>query len=211
MKRLALIGGGGFAKEVLEVAQLLGYHVVGCVDDASSILVPIPQWGGLSALSSRQAEFDEVAIAIGAVDRRSFEIRHRILESFNQYDFTFAKLVSPMATLAKGVAVSSGVFVAHGVVVSVDAQLGRHVILNSNAIIGHDAVIGDESIVAPGAFVGGEAQVGKRVLVGPGAQVMQGLSVGDDSIVSVGTTVFRSLSRASTTVPQRQRVVVEKA
>ena len=210
MKRLALIGGGGFAKEVAEVAQLLGYHVVGCVDDASSILAPIPHWGGLNALGSRQAEFDEVAMAIGAVDRRSFEIRHRILESFNQHDFTFANLVSPMATLAKGVTVSSGVFVAHGVVVSVDAQLGRHVILNSNAIIGHDAVIGDQSIVAPGAFIGGETQVGKRVLIGPGAQVMQGLSVGDETIVSVGSVVLRSLPNASTTVPQRYRVLVEK-
>lgn len=210
MKRLALIGGGGFAKEVAEVAQLLGYHLVGCVDDGSSILAPAPHWGGLNALISRQPEFDEVAVAIGAIDRRSFEIRHRILDLFNQYDFTFAKLVSPKATLAKGVSVSSGVFVAHGVVISVDARIGRHVIINSNAIVGHDAVIGDQSIVAPGAFIGGGTKVGERVLVGPGAQVLEGLSVGEDTVVSVGSVVLRSLPKAATTVPQRHRVLVEK-
>lgn len=210
MKRLALVGGGGFAKEVAEVAELCGYMIVGCVDDAASIRVPFPHWGGLSILSQRRAEFDEVALAIGAVDRRSFETRAHVVTTLDQHGFMFAKLVSPAATLAKGVTIASGAFVAHGVVVSVDAQLGRHVILNSSAIIGHDAVIGDQSIVAPGAFIGGDVRVGKRVLVGPGAQVMQGLTVGDQAIVSVGTVVLRDLPPASTTVPQRHRVLTGK-
>lgn len=210
MKRLVLIGGGGFAKEVAEVAELCGYTIVGCVADAVSTRVSYSHWGGLGALSQHRAEFDEVALAIGAVDRRSFETRARIVATLEQQDLTFAKLVSPAATLAKGVTVGAGVFVAHGVVVSVDAQIGRHVILNSNAIVGHDTVIGDQSIVAPGAFIGGDVRVGQRVLVGPGAQIMQGLSIGDQAIVSVGTVVFRSLPPASTTVPQRDRVLTSK-
>lgn len=210
MKRLALIGGGGFAKEVAEVAELCGYSIVGCVDDAAAIRAPFPHWGGLGVLSQHRAEFDEVALAIGAVDRRSFETRARIVAMLDQQGYTFAKLVSPSATLAKGVTVGPGVFVAHGVVVSVDARLGQHVILNSNAIVGHDTVIGDQSIVAPGAFIGGDVRVGQRVLVGPGAQIMQGLSIGDQAIVSVGTVVLRSLLPASTTVPQRDRVLTSK-
>ena len=128
MKRLALIGGGGFAKEVAEVAELCGYTVVGCVDDADSIRAPYRHWGGLNVLSQYRSEFDVVALAIGAVDRRSFETRARIVSTIDQQGFALAKLVSPSATIARGVKIESGVFVAHGVVVSVDAQLGRHVI-----------------------------------------------------------------------------------
>jgi acetyltransferase EpsM len=210
MKRLALIGGGGFAKEVLEVAELCGYTVVGCVDDAVPVRAPLPHWGGLGILARYRAKFDQVALAVGAVDRRSFETRARIVAMLEQQGLTFAKLVSPAATIAKGVQVDPGVFVAHGVVVSVDAQLGRHVILNSNAIVGHDAVIGDQSIVAPGAFIGGGVRLGQRVLVGPGAQVIQGVSVGAQTIISVGTVVLRSLPPASTTVPQRYRILPGK-
>lgn len=210
MKRLALIGGGGFAKEIAEVAELCGYSVVGCVDDATSIRVPVPHWGGLGVLDQRRAEFDEVALAIGAVDRNGFERRARIISMLDQQELIHPILVSPKAILAKGVTLGAGVFIAHGAVVSVDAHIGRHVVLNSNAIVGHDAVVGEQSIVAPGAFIGGDAQIGRRVLVGPGAQVLQGLSVGDRSIVSVGTVVLRSLPSASTTVPQRDRVLTSK-
>ncbi len=210
MKRLALIGGGGFAKEVAEVAELCGYTIVGCVDDASAIRAPYRHWGGLGVLAEHRGEFDEVALAIGAVDRRSVETRARIIAMLDSQGFLMAKLISPAATIAKGVTAGPGVFVAHGVVVSVDAQLDRHVILNSNAIVGHDAVVGEQSIVAPGASIGGDVCIGKRVLVGPGAQVMQGLSVGDQSIISVGTVVLRSMQAASTTVPQRDRVIVGK-
>lgn len=211
MKRLALVGGGGFAKEVAEIAELCGYRVVGCVDDAVSIRVPFPHWGELKSLSQHRAEFDEVALAIGAVDRRSFETRARIVGMLEAQSYIFATLISPAATIAKGVSIAPGTFIAHGVTVSVDASLGRHVILNSNAIIGHDAAIGDESIIAPGAFVGGDVTVGHRVLVGPGAQIMQGLTVGDHSVISVGTVVLRSIANGATTVPQRDRVLVAKA
>ena len=210
MKRLALIGGGGFAKEVAEVAELCGYSVVGCVDDATAIRVAVPHWGGLGVLVQRRAEFDEVALAIGAVDRNGFERRARIISMLDQQELIHPKLVSPRAILAKGVRLGAGVFIAHGAIVSVDAHIGRHVVLNSNAIIGHDAVVGEQTIVAPGAFIGGDARIGRRVLVGPGAQVLQGLSVGDQSIVSVGTVVLRSLPSASTTVPQRDRVLTSK-
>lgn len=210
MKRLALVGGGGFGKEVAEVAELCGYRIVGCVDDALSIRAPFPHWGELKSLAQHRAEFDEVALAIAAVDRRSFETRARIVDMLEAQSYVFASVVSPAATLAKGVSVAPGVFVAHGVTVSVDASLGRHVILNSNAIVGHDAAIGDQSIIAPGAFIGGDVTVGHRVLVGPGAQIMQGLTVGDHSIVSVGTVVLRSIPHGATTVPQRDRVLVSK-
>lgn len=210
MKRLALVGGGGFAKEVAEVAELCGYRIAGCVDDAAEIRAPYPHWGGLGLLAQHRAEFDEVALAIGAVDRRSFETRARIVAMLEAESYVFASLISPAATLSKGVSIAPGVFAAHGVIVSVDASLGRHVILNSNAIVGHDATIGNQSIVAPGAFIGGDVTVGERVLVGPGAQIMQGLSVGDQSIVSVGTVVLRSLSAGATTVPQRDRVLLSK-
>jgi acetyltransferase EpsM len=210
VKRLALIGGGGFAKEVGEIAELCGYRVVGCVADAASIRAPYRHWGGLDVLTAHRDEFDEVALAIGAVDRRSVETRARIAAMLDEQRYALATLVSPAATVAKGVRIEPGGFVAHGVVVSVDAQLGRYVILNSNAIVGHDVILGEQSIVAPGAFIGGDVCIGKRVLVGPGAQVMQGLSVGDQSIISVGTVVLRSMQAASTTVPQRDRVIVGK-
>ena len=65
MSRIALIGGGGFAKEVAEVVELNGHVIVGCVDDAAEIKLRCPHWGPLPNLNSRRADFDAVALGIG--------------------------------------------------------------------------------------------------------------------------------------------------
>ena len=211
MKRLVLIGGGGFSKEVAEVAERLGYEVVGCVDDAPTVRLNYPHWGEIRVLNARRSDFDEVILAIGAVDRKSLEVRARIASVLEKQGYVFARLISPSATIAAGVKVGDGVFVAHGVVVSVDAELGKHVVLNSNSVVGHDSIIGELSVIAPFAFVGGDVRLGQQVLVGPGAQIMQGLTVGYQTIVSVASVVFRSLPALSTTIPLRSRVLLPKS
>ncbi len=207
MKRVVLIGGGGFAKEVAEVADLNGHAIVGCVDDAPSVRVACPHWGPLSVLNSRRGDFDAVALGIGAVDRASLAIRARIVSWIRESGFGTVPLISPHAVIAKGARLADGVYIAHGVVVSVDASIGDFVILNSGSTVGHDAVVGTQTIVAPGAFVGGATTLGARCLIGPGAQLLQGLEIGEGSIVSVGCVVLRSLTAGSTVAPQRPKVI----
>lgn len=207
MSRIALIGGGGFAKEVAEVVELNGHVIVGCVDDAAEIKLRCPHWGPLPNLNSRRADFDAVALGIGATDRSSIAVRSRIIDWIRGSDFPTVPAISPRAVISKGVALADSVFVAHGVVVSVDARIGAFVILNSHATVGHDAHLSSQVIVAPGAFIGGAVTVGEQSLIGPGAQVLQGLTLGAGSIVSVGAVVLRSLKSGATVVPNRPRVI----
>jgi sugar O-acyltransferase (sialic acid O-acetyltransferase NeuD family) len=207
VKRIVLIGGGGFSKEVAEVAELNGHVIVGCVDDASSVRVACPHWGPLSVLDSRRGDFDAVALGIGAVDRATLTVRARIASWIRESGFGTVPLVSPHAVISKGVRLADSVYIAHGVVVSVDASIEDFVILNSGATVGHDAVVGAQTIVAPCAFVGGTTTLGERCLIGPGASLLQGLVIGESSIVSVGCVVLRSLAAGSTVVPQRPKVI----
>ncbi len=48
-KKLAIIGGGGHAKEVIEVAELNGYEIVGIIAQESSIS-KYPYWGYIDEL-----------------------------------------------------------------------------------------------------------------------------------------------------------------
>ena len=207
MRRIVLIGGGGFAKEVAEIVELNKHCIVGCVDDASAIKVPYPFWGPLKLLKSYRTDFDAIALGIGAVDRSSMAIRARIVEWIRDLGFPTTSVVSPKAVVSRGVKIADSVFVGHGVVISVDANIEDFVILNSQVTVGHDACIGSLSVIAPGAFIGGMTSLGAQCLIGPGAQILQGLTVGHGSIVSVGSVVLRSLSPESTVVPLRPKII----
>jgi len=206
MTRLAFIGGGGFAKEALELAELAGHEVVGYVGDARGVL-DRPYWGPRETLLERRSDFDAVCIAFGGVDRKGMASRRRVVDWVRGNGFRSEALISPHATCAKGTKVGEGVIVAHGVVISVDANVGAFVILNTKAIVGHDAEIGDNVTIAPAAFIGGMAKVGEDSLIGPASTVLQGLSVGREVVVGVGASVLRNVPDGSTVWPQRSKVL----
>lgn len=204
MKRLAFIGGGGFAKEVLEIAELSGHRVAGYVGDAQGVLNR-EYWGPKEALAERRSEFDAVCIAFGATDRKSVQSRQKIIGWVAENGYASVPLVSPHAVRASGVTVGPGAIVAHGVVISVDASIGSFAILNTGAIIGHDAVVGDNVTIAPAAFIAGKCVVGSETLVGPGACVLQGLSIGSRVVVGTGASVLRSVPDGATVMPLRSK------
>jgi sugar O-acyltransferase (sialic acid O-acetyltransferase NeuD family) len=206
MKRFALIGGGGFSKEVAEIITLNGDSVVGYFGTEEGILKH-PYWGQMDKLDEFRDRFDCVAIAFGSVDRKSSVNRHHVIEWVRKQGVSCPAVISPYATCSTGVVVADGVFVAHGVVISVDAQIGSFTILNSGAIVGHDASIGSNVVLAPGAFVGGNTQIGDNSLLGPGTMTLEGRKIGHSVVVGVGTTVVRNVPDGATVMPIRSKVL----
>ncbi|HYJ83615.1 MAG TPA: NeuD/PglB/VioB family sugar acetyltransferase [Allosphingosinicella sp.] len=206
MTRLAFIGGGGFAKEVLEIAELNGHQVVGYVADSEGVLGR-PFWGGKEQLAERRDEFDGVCIAFGAINRKSVLSRRGLIEWAVGNGYGCEPLVSPHAVRSSGVEIGPGTIVAHGAVISVDARIGSFAILNTGAIIGHDAIVGDNVTVAPAAFIGGTTEIGRDSLIGPGASVLQSLRVGSEVVVGTGASVVRSVPDGATVMPLRSKTL----
>ncbi len=200
-QRLALIGGGGFSKEIAEVAQMCGYTVDATYSSQPSVQVGTYR-GYLDELLADRAAYAGVALAVGGVSRAAIQARADIIAWLNRHALPCPPLVSPHAIVSQGVAAGAGAFVAHGVIVNVDARLGRFCVVNTGAIIGHDAEIGDNATISPAAFIGGRCTIGADCLVGPLAKVLQGLKVGERATIGVGCTVLRSVADGATVWPK---------
>ncbi|MBR0642195.1 PglD-related sugar-binding protein [Plastoroseomonas hellenica] len=209
MTRLLLIGGGGFAKEVAEIAELCGHDVVGYVASAPGLLDK-PYLGLVEALVGARDRFDAVAVAFGIVDRKTAEARAGIIRWIEQQRLPSVPLVSPHATRSRGVRIEDGAIVAHGAILSVDCALGAFSIVNSGAIVGHDAVVGRNVTIAPAAFLGGGVSIGDDTLIGPGVMVLQSRKVGSRVIAGVGATVLRDVPDGTIVLPKASKVIGTK-
>lgn len=197
--KIGLIGGGGFAKEVAEIAELNGFQVAGYFSD-----YPLSgQWKYLGSLSEawKYKATMTFAFCIGAVNSDGLVMREKIIKSLQGNGLTFETLISPKAVVSKGVKLGCGVIVAHGVVLSVDSAVGDFCILNTSAVVGHDAIVGNNSVLAPLCFLGGKVQIANNVLVGPNSSVLEGRTVGDNSVVGCGAVVHRNVNPNSTVLP----------
>ncbi|MDD3029612.1 MAG: acetyltransferase [Alphaproteobacteria bacterium] len=205
-KRLVFIGGGGLAKEMDEIASLNGFEIVGYTALSEDVL-DRPFLGPMESLLERRDSFDAVIIAFGAVNRKTMARRAEVVTWVQENHLPSLPLISPRASISKGVKIADGSFVAHGAVVSVDVTVGAFSIINYNAMIGHETTLDSNVIVAPGAFVGGRAHIGANTLLGAGANILQGLDIGSNAIVSVGSAVLRDVPSGATVLPVASRVL----
>ncbi len=201
MRSLALIGGGGFAKEVAEVAEANGYQVADYYADTKGN-TRFNYLGYLPELLVNKGKYDGVALAIGGVNRRNIAARKEIIRWLDENGFLSPTLISTHAIVHKSVVIGPGSYVAHAAIIAEDARIGRFALLNTNAMVGHDTIVGDNVTLSPLAFIGGGATIGDDSLIGAGARVLQGAKIGTDALVGMGCTVLRIVKDHQTLLPK---------
>ncbi len=205
MARVAIIGGGGFAKEVIEVARMNGHEIVGIFARENS-LERYPHLGYLDEMLTLRDRYDAVHIAVGAVNRQGMHNRREILEFLRRHDIPMISLVSPKADLGEGVSVGEGVYIGHRVLISCDAQIADAVLINQGAVIGHDCRIEENVSIAPLVFLGGNVRMGRDTMIGARATVRQGLRIDPECLIGMGSLVIKNLKAGCTTLQMPSKI-----
>ena len=189
--KIAIVGAGGFAREVADLARLLGMDVAGFVGEpvAGDPALRFPLLGGDEALPSLRSHGVEGAIV--AVGKGL--VRERLLAHCDAVGLALPVVVHPSATILTSIAFGAGTIVYPGAVVMTDCRIGRGVLLNSGATLGHDVVIGDCASVNPGAHLAGRIRVGARSVIGIGTSIREGVRIGADTTVGAGSVVVKDL------------------
>ena len=172
-----LIGAGGHAKVVHEIAMQRNINFDGFIDSAVSNFKELKK-------CNETEIFKFYFLGIGGVLVRQLENRHSLYGIYKQKGARPLKLLSLQAFVSQSAIVGDGSLVAHNAVIQAEATIGENVIINTSAIIEHDAIIEDGCHIAPGAIILGGARVGSMSIIGAGAVVLPGQVVPNKTLVS---------------------------
>jgi sugar O-acyltransferase (sialic acid O-acetyltransferase NeuD family) len=202
IRRVVLLGGGGFARNVLDIVDAGNAvepctRVVGFLErdpDGGRLLVRrgCPRLGSDDRLGAIDADV-VIAIADPAI-RRSLDRRCAAL------GLAAATLAHPTATVGRSAPPGPGTVFAAGVRVASDVEIGRHVHLNFNTTVGHDVTLADYVTVFPQCAVSGGALVEEGAVLGSGSVLLPGVRVGAGSTVGAGAVVSRDVPPGVTVV-----------
>jgi len=205
--RLIILGTGGHASVVADLAASAGWRILGCIGpEPLAFSEEFCPYLGLNEVLSRYAP-SAVSLAIGVGSVGDAGLRRSLFEAQRQRGFSMPALIHPSANVALTAKIGAGTQIMAGVAVNPFAEIGVNVIVNTNATVEHHVRIGDHAHVAPGATLCGSVTIGATAHIGAGAVVLQGLSIGDGTVVGAGAVVTRDIPQAACVVgnPARPR------
>ena len=204
MKDLIIFGASGFGREVAWAVERLNkaeptWNLLGFMDDNDEIQNSLINGYKVLGKSSDVRHYPEAyfVCAVGAS-----RVRERIvnkLKSINP-DIKFGTVIDPTVEMPNLVTVGEGTIICAHTIITVNIEIGSHVIINLDCTVGHDAILKDFVTLYPSVNVSGITNIGHAVELGTGMQIIQGKTVGDYSIVGAGAVVVKDIPEKCTAV-----------
>lgn len=194
--RVAVFGGGGHARSLIDVVERLG----GVVD---LVVAPAPHVDVAAQHAADDATGCRLTAERGLVPVLAMgagEARLAVARALGEAGLEAGVVVARTATVSPTAVLGAGSVVLEHAHVGPRASIGAAVVVNTSAVVEHDCRVGDGSHVAPGATLTGHVTCGSLVLVGAGATVLVGLSVGAAATVGAGALVTRDVTAGQTVV-----------
>lgn len=196
MRDLVIIGAGGYAQELVWVADDINscetrWNILGYLDPAQpqrkgQTLYDRPILGGYDDFCPDRETWFCCGIGNPAA-------RQRECEEAERRGLKPATLIHPKTVIARHVSIGEGCVVGAGVILTPYSSLGRHCALNIGVGVGHNSSVGDYAVLSPYAQVLGNATVGRLAFLGANSTVQLGRRIGAGSILGANSYLLTDL------------------
>lgn len=208
MKKIIIVGAGGFGRELLQWIKDINavtprWEIVGFIDDDlhaldgvetdTQIVGTIKDW--------QPKEDEEFALAMGAPS-----LKRKIVSIIKERGGRFATIIHPTALLSPFAHYGEGFIMFPYSKLSCNSTVGDFVTLLSTPI-GHDNVIGDYTVISGGCNIVRNVKIGKDVFIAAGVAIAQDVVIGDGAYLGLGSVVLKDVQPFTKVFGNPARVV----
>lgn len=189
-KKMIIIGAGGHAVSVANVAMTCGYEITNFIDKnkAGQSLFNNPILSSLEDLNNTTNYSFAIAIGDNFIREKVFK------EIKSKYPhLIFPKLIHPSAVISVNTSIEEGTIVMPNSVIGPNTILSRFCLINTMSSVDHDCILSEFCSTAPGVVTGGQVKIGKRSAISIGATIKHCVDISDDVIVGAKSYVNQNL------------------
>jgi sugar O-acyltransferase (sialic acid O-acetyltransferase NeuD family) len=127
-------------------------------------------------------------------------LKKKVMEKIKDSKNNYPILIHPNVICSNKVKIGEGSIICAGNIITVNIEIGKHVIINLDCTIGHDAILGDYTTVLPSVNISGFVKTEECVSIGTGSAITQGVIIGKNSVIGAGAVVVKDLPANCTAV-----------
>lgn len=211
MKKIIIVGAGGFGRELLWWIKDINkvekkWEIAGFIDDNLNALdgyeCDYPIIGTIKDWQPKEDE--EFALAFG-----SPSLKRKIVGLLKNKSAKFATIVHPTAMLSEFAKVGEGLIMFPNSKISCNTTVGDFVTLLATPI-GHDTTIGDFTVISGGCNILRNVKIGHDVFLAAGVCIAQDVQIGDSSYLGLGSVVLKDVPAGATVFGNPARIVPSK-
>ena len=195
MKKLILIGAGGYAKSVLDSLDIYNYNFVGFIDDykeGTHLGYPIIT---NDILNLKDPSDFYYFISIGDNEKRKYW--YNILKYNN---LSVINIVDSSAIVSKNTTIGEGCFIGKMAIINSGVSIGNNCIVNTKALVEHGCHIGNNVNISTNSVLNGDVKIEHDVFVGSCSVINGQLKIGSGSIIGSGSVVIKDVQLNTTVV-----------
>jgi sugar O-acyltransferase (sialic acid O-acetyltransferase NeuD family) len=199
MKKLYIVGAGGFGREL---KAWTGQHpnflknavFTAFLDDNKSALDSFSNFAPVHPLADHTVSTDNIYLCGIAVP----SLKEKLIPPLIKKGAQFESFIHPSSIIGERVQLGQGSVICPQCVLSCDIKLGDFITLNIATTIGHDVEAGDWTTTSAQVDLTGGVKVGRGVFFGSRANVIPLKKIGDYSTIAAGAVVFTSVPPKTT-------------
>jgi sugar O-acyltransferase (sialic acid O-acetyltransferase NeuD family) len=196
-KKYYIIGSGGFAKEVLFLAEEnldITFEFGGFIDfnPKNNLLkvrgkfVPVIEENYFLENIKPSTELD---LYFGIGDPILLKRLANVFQGYNFPNLIHNAFIGDRGSIKLG----NGNIITAGCIFTVDINIGSFNVFNLNTTIGHDVNIEDCNIFNPGCNVSGNVNIGCNNLFGTNSTILQGILIGSDNVLGASSLANKNI------------------
>ena len=191
-KKTIIIGAGGHASVIIDLLNILDYHIHGIIDSDVKLLGQTRH--GISVLGNDDIldglSPNEYVLAWGLAIP---SVKEKLLKSYQEKGYEFLTLIHPHSYIAPSAQVDSGSQIMARSHIGPYSHVHSHSLINTMASIDHDCEIASFCHVAPGATLCGSIKMEEKSFIGANSVINPCLHIGKNSTIGSGSVVVKDV------------------
>ncbi len=202
LKKIVLIGAGGFGKEVLQTIidcqkKSRIFELVGFIDENKELwgktICNLKVLGGIDWIENNSGVGCVICIGDG-------KIRKKLVKKLSKLNLFFPSIIHPTVILSKFSKIGDGVIIQGFSYIVPDVEIGNHVHINMSCTIAHDTKIENFVTISPGVHINGMCSIGEGSFLGSGSVIKDEIKIGEWTKIGAGTILIDNADSKKTYV-----------